>query len=213
MAYGLLTLNCEKQHSLLLLPYFWWATTANSCEKSFILCLTTRHTSCVIRIKTIVPLTALIVSPEIWNNLKLKTWNLPRCCKFYSMQTFFKGTCCSQLYQRYSGMQGDSGRGNNSENTTRAHDLREHLNLHCKNRRLGRALAGTLSYTYIQFIPYIHLHAIGQLPLELVLPRAFMHLLEQMIVCIVEFLVRISHCTADLYWENLFKMTGDLSLI
>lgn len=208
MAHRLLTLNHEKQHYSLLLPYFWQATTANSREKSFVLCLTTRHTSYVIRIKTIVPLTALIVSPEIWNNLKLKTWNLPRCCKVY----FLKGTCCSQLYQRYSVTQGDSGKDNNSENT-RAHDLRNHLSLHCKNRRLGRALAETLSYTYIQLIPYIYLHAIRQLPLELILPRAFMHLPEQMMMCIIEFLVRISHCTADLYWENLFKMTGNLSLI
>lgn len=70
MAHRLLTLNHEKQHYSLLLPYFWRATTANSREKSFVLCLTTRHTSYVIRIKTIVPLTALIVSPEIWTELE-----------------------------------------------------------------------------------------------------------------------------------------------
>lgn len=88
-------------------------------------------------------------------------------------------------------MQGDSGKGSNSENTARPYDLRKYLNLHCKNRRLGRALAGTFSY--------IHLLAMRQLPLELILTRDFMHLPEQMMVCIIEFLVRISHCTADLY--------------
>lgn len=112
------------------------------------------------------------------------------------LQIFFHAdisqrTPAARSCSRGTGHAGRSRKGNNSESTTRPHDFIKYLSLHCKTRRLRRALAGTFSY--------VHLHAMRQLPLELNLTRDFMHFPEQMMMCLIEFLVRISHCTADLY--------------